>query len=288
VDTDDLDLDGVDGDEDTIPETPNYHKTPSGWAVYGLSQVKDCGGKQYVFIHYWFWHPSSTVGMGGVWGAGENATAAATKHEGDWECLMVVACLETDDPNTEKMEHTFGVCQPHSTPCSQHYYGQTLGWPGTEGDGYNYTIKSGTPGEDYMRVTGNRPIVWIAGGSHATYPNDRSYECHIGDNYDEESTYHIPPDPEWDESIDITTAAVGPNSAYPLVPLTRKIAMWQGHWGDENWDHGLPVYNTGPRSPRWRQSGTTYILICPAQWHDKFVKSNQDGDAGEPDVTLVP
>lgn len=106
----------------------------------------------YLFIHYWMYHPSSYIAY----------PANFPWHEGDWE--MVQLCIQKKDPHRKSNKDSWFL--PFAATASQHYYGQTLAWRMTQGG-----AESNYKEQRYVESTENgmRPKVYIAGNTHACY-----------------------------------------------------------------------------------------------------------------------
>ena len=133
----------------------------------------------------------------------------------------------------------------------------------------------------------------VALGSHATYFAHRNYFSYDGHVLDEALTYYVNPQKSDldianpSKRIDVVVNKAATPEAYTLSPLTNSMLRWEGHWGCPNgsiWPAGK--YDNGPKSPGWRTSGTVLLYNDARDWHNKFVKSTQNGDGGEPDIRI--
>ena len=188
--------------------------------------------------------------------------------------MMVVCYLDTATSSI----------RPWSATASQHYYGQTLAWPGM--------VTGGVVGEDVVETeaSSGRPVVYVAAGSHATHFRARSYYSYrvplaTGDELDENLTYDENPQPAGmgtTTMIDILTPTSVAPIGYALAPLTNEQLWWQGHWGDFDALYG------GPRSPGYRLSGSTLLYSGARDWHNKFIKTGVAGGLDERAEVTIP
>ncbi len=197
----------------------------------------------YIFLQYWHFEPSSSIPeTAGIW------------HEGDWEMFQVAV-----EPNTTDEE-----LQPTSVTASQHYYGQTIRWKET-GNG------PGSQDQDYVGKSGNRPKIYIALNSHATYFRQgyfktRSGGENHGDQYDSApNVFPILDDETGSDSYSYTLQIFHNNM----------ISHWKGRWGI----YGIPgvPHDDGPRSPVYREVHSTphiQMWTDPKGFNNEYRKRN--------------
>jgi hypothetical protein len=117
----------------------------------------------YIFLtQYWMFYSYSTTP---IWEFGTiypNVDSVPTCHGMDWEFFMVAV-------KASSFLHSELPFEPIGAFAAAHFYGMTLNWPGQVIGG-----STKEPGEDYIIINNNRPEIYIAGGSHATFLNSRS------------------------------------------------------------------------------------------------------------------
>lgn len=223
-------------------------------------------GSQYAFVQYWMYQSASTLPIGEtlpIYQHGGTPRTATVWHEGDWELFQVVLRLNVQD----------GSAEPHSASYSMHYYGLSLPWD--------------DPTSKEVINIGDTPVIWIAGGSHATYPN----------GYPDDALWDTP---EWYDNLLWATSdwypqmygAVSgtfdiawnmPLPTYQLLPLD-KYSRWQGHWGQVISSLVLPSWhehtNDGPRSPFYREGAGTVPHVEPVEFHNSTLPDD-DTSLGE-------
>ncbi len=185
-------------------------------------------------------------------------------HEGDWEFFQVVTKLSTEDEE----------CQPWSASYSMHYYGVSLPWDGN--------------GTRRVLHDGNTPKIFVAAGSHATYPVNGHWDTPDAHDFEAWREWFNIEDwyPQMYKKADYSfdDAATLTPISYELVPL-EAYAIWLGHWGEV--DAGEPDWarltdkDNGPPSPRYRNGAAANMYVNPVEYH------NSDNMLSTPEI-IVP
>jgi len=189
--------------------------------IYSRAKVVE----NIVFVQYWMFYPSSTRGT-------RNAKKEDLVHEGDWEMMQVAVKLDT----------TNKILTPEGATASQHYWGKTFLWDKVE------------------KANKQNPVIYIAGGSHATYftKGEHRYKIIFKD-------YTHEPKEKAEEYI-----------LKPFEPVEvnqQKISwwLWHGHWGEFNrtWP---PAFSGGPLGPKYRSTQDPGINIFdqPKIFYDTY------------------
>ena len=219
--------------------------------VYIRHKVEESpGGTQYSFIQYWMFYPASSLPVDDDDGVLPSAQKVKDDlcHEGDWEMLMV--CVEHDVNNRQ--------LKPFGIYTNAHYYGYAINWDAPSGS------NNWVAGNDYVKKTGNRPNIWIAGGSHAGFLDDRTslnirngitvqygneeYGLYRTTSTRDEYTSKIFESGGWSDASPADIVGQGQvMTNYTLTPL-EYYGIWRGLWGmDER-----VICDEGPHSPQYR------------------------------------
>jgi transglutaminase-like putative cysteine protease len=236
-------------------------------AVY----IRSISKNDHVFLQYWMFYAGSTLALH------EKEKIKDLKdifHEGDWEGVQIH--IPTNEIELIPSSVTFSI----------HHYGLTLPWPGV--------FTGGKAGEDYVKTDGQRVKVFVAGGSHASYPNGRESE-EEGDGYNcyyamtnprafEENTILECPAKKWDSGLHPLTQLDRVKKyhmkEYQLVGLRNEIAKWKGNWGRKGtwkklWKDNPPPSTWYKYISYWGSNDDPNVMSYPDIWHDIYLRSGQ-------------
>ena len=230
--------------EGTPPPTtatrPSEDTPPgAGSAIYVHPVPVEHGGRDLLYLDYWWFLPDNPVGVGGgaLCGAGlVIAEVTCPNHQSDWEGMTVVVD-RTDEPEI--------VAVQYAQHASVVYYSWQLlrnKWDG------NSNIE-----DRVEKVKGwqTRPLAFSAEGTHATYPTPCSHCKQVidGDLGEDPHRGNI----RW---VGDNTATCGNSPCLQLLPTRlhgTQPALWddfEGSWGDR---HCVFTYycdsGTPPKSP---------------------------------------
>jgi hypothetical protein len=218
-------------------------------------RVSDHDGRKY--LDYWWYLPDnpSNAGGGALCGAGfVVAGLTCHDHQSDWEGVTVVV-----DPNSESRS-------PEAVHYSAHKYRRRYSWAALE-----RIWRSGFTGRVVQGETSAlRPIVFIARGTHAAYPNACAGDC----------TTEFPAQKEephdggllWPGAREAECVALC-LTALPTIDRGDKPARWNaynGLWGAPRCE--LLVFcseGDPPRSPgqqgRYKRPWCPTVALAPAR-----------------------
>ena len=216
--------------------------------------VTDHDGLKY--LDYWWYLPDnpSNAGGGALCGAGfVVAGYTCHDHQSDWEGMTVVFDPKSDQPS------------PAAVIYSGHTNRTRYTWPALErlwSTGYTATIARSHPSTE-------RPLVFIARGTHAAYPTGCPTACTDRFTFHKEEPHdgRVPwPGPRESECVALCVTAL------PTTDRGRKPARWNaynGHWGNARCE--LIVFCSSadpPRSPgqqrRYRRPWCPTISVVVA------------------------
>jgi hypothetical protein len=213
----------------------------------------------YVFLQSWMFYPSSETDLTRVPGQ-------TMFHEGDWEMFQFT--IRRRDLLNPHLKSTW--LQPFAATASQHYYGQTLKWKADSDD-----IGPAFQDQDYIEKSGDRPVIYVAKGTHATYFRSGDFYTTPGENPQTQHQYEsIPPDRLTHYTYDTT---LPPSTAYQfelreIEQDDRLVRYWRGRWGKAG-------FEDGPVSPEYRSTGSLptsiFLLRQPSLFHNTFLKTEQ-------------
>ncbi len=196
-----------------------------GSTVFSRGKVSEEPLQNLVFIQYWMWYPSSTEGSKNAKDNAEDEKSPVIYHEGDWEMMQVAVKMDTD----------LEFLEPKGVTASQHYEGQSKNWL------------------DIQVVNKYQPVVYIAGGSHATFFESKEILFYKGPALPFAEDIKI-----WDYTIP-TMSSPEVYNLLPLEPLETaavKWWLWKGWWGafckNKNVESIIRKASNGPRSPKYR------------------------------------
>jgi len=216
-------------------------------AIYVRTVPHKGAGGQYAFVQYWMYETASTLPI-----SGKTPLTVDVFHEGDWEFFQVAVLLDTSR----------ALLQPVSATYSMHYYGLSLRWTDNEASDW------ASPMEVWH--DGHRPRIYMAGGSHATYPYDRPTNWHTPDFW--ATVKNLGSFTDWFPEM-YMHPTMGTNvydvcggeelGPYSLLPLDT-YANWLGHWGARSYMDP----SSGPKSPRFKEGGDGFPYTKPRAYHN--------------------
>ncbi|MBN1527541.1 MAG: hypothetical protein JW895_00650 [Thermoleophilaceae bacterium] len=219
-----------------------------------------------IYLDYWWYFPHNPAGAGGgaLCGAGfVVAGITCFDHQSDWEGVTVV--LDADSPSGT----------PTAVTYAQHGRVTRYTWPALErlwDDGDRVNFGRGVD-------TGARPLVFVARGTHASYPTSCEDErCEVGDLPGSPAKH-----PTRENRHDGRVRADCPSVCVAALPVRaggREPALWNafdGGWGTS--DCVLEVFCSAsppPRSPgfqgRYRHPWCATEAVA---WRrDRFTRSH--------------
>jgi hypothetical protein len=195
-------------------------------------------------------------------------------HEGDVEYCQI-AIVKKDQRYLMNGELKRDWVAPLGVFGSQHYYGQTLAW-----DRYVENNRAKPIDQTTVVHQGNRPEVYIAKGTHATYFCQKSQivveAAKLGQFPQYKKFFLGFPDYTGDEEID--------NLIWlPIDHGNGVFSNWQGRWGykqtlpDEDggmFSHDAP-YGPPLRAASHRQRGNVNLLREPVLLHNSCIRNDQ-------------
>jgi len=207
-------------------------------------------------------------------------------HEGDVEFMHIVLQLRDEEHPNEKSKWLM----PFAATASQHHWGQTIPWKPKEPSWFDF-LSPQVMGVDYLEKEGQRPVIYIAEGSHATYflSSDEirtEWDGRLGTDIMYRSSWEIVPVlgegvigifkevmKSWD-----STANPQPMHRYTLIPLEEEKAfnLFESRWGAVPLD-SLFSTRSGPFGPPLRanhkKTGENLIIKDhPVEFHNLCIK----------------
>lgn len=177
----------------------------------------------------------------------------ATAHEGDWERIIVI--LGSDDIPTEVRFEGHGCSGPEFAAINY------VPWTNMSTDPQPPT----TPGTGHL-VGGTHPVVYVAQGSHASYP----YLRPRGDKACQAITalgVEIINSGEMDDTVFTDQSATWRpwETGQLLDPQSECWYGFGGGWGDTGSNASLigRADDTGPAGPHWNINGLPEGNLCP-------------------------
>ena len=238
-----LDFDDLSGSNDATDRYQNlenaYRETNDEPNEVYCRGTIDSG---YIFLQYWHFEPGSSL-----------PDTLTFWHEGDWEMFQIAV-----EPNTVARE-----LQPIAITGSQHYYGQTIRWDSNGFDNGPFSQDQDYVGKD---PNGERPKVYIARESHATYFRDGDFRVPWEPGCTDNHGYQYAQAPTLPYLDDETGSQC---YDYTLCVFSNSmISHWQGRWGQDPW---TVESGYGARSPHDRSTAEN-MWTEPKSFNNYYLK----------------
>jgi len=256
--------------EATLPEglvpsgtvAPEDEQVASQSAIYVHPSSVTREGKELLYLDYWWYLPYNPVKLGGgaLCGAGlVIAGVTCQNHESDWEGVTVV------------VDRTGKVPEPVAVQYAQHSNVVRFSWSLLrERWDHSQEVKSRIAS---LGDASSRPLVFVAVGTHASYPLPCGKGCR---------QFPDPGIPEEPHLGDLPwsgddTSACGKSSCLQVLPTHeggRQPALWNGYdgaWGEVDCfltyycDSGAPP--TSPGNQRRYRHPTWFDGYAGTDWH---------------------
>jgi hypothetical protein len=191
--------------------------------VHPASSTRD--ERELLYLDYWWYLPQNPVGLGGgaLCGAGFVIPGVTCQsHESDWEGLTVVVDRTGERPRIEAVQYA-----QHDSVVRYEWEQLRKEW---DGDPRVQALVEG------IDDAGERPLVFVAAGTHAGYPTPCARGCQQVANSGLDEDQHRG-NLGW---VGNDTSACGSSSCLQMLPTRaggRKPALWnafEGPWGERH------------------------------------------------------